>query len=98
MEPTETLEKIAYVLEEQNAESYKVRAFRNAAETIRDIPVSELEQMAGTGRLSRLPGVGDTTAKVIKESLGGDEPEYLRSVLAELPPPLKGRRRSCASA
>ena len=46
--------------------------------------------MAGTGRLSKLPGVGDTTAKVIKESLGGAEPEYLKNVLAELPPPLKG--------
>jgi putative hydrolase len=90
MEPTETLERIAYALEEQNAESYKVRAFRNAADTIRGIPVPELEQMAGTGRLSKLSGVGDTTAKVIKESLGGAEPEYLKNVLAELPRPLEG--------
>jgi putative hydrolase len=90
MEPTETLERIAYVLEEENAESYKVKAFRNAAQTIREIPVSELERLALSGRLSKLPGVGDTTAKVIKESLGGEEPEYLTNALAELPPPLKG--------
>ena len=90
MGPTETLEQIAYVLEEQNAESYKVKAFRHAAETIRPIPVAELEQLAGTGRLSKLPGVGDTTARVIKEALQGEEPEYLRNVVAELPPPLKG--------
>jgi putative hydrolase len=90
MGPTETLERIAYVLEEQNAETYKVRAFRKAADAIREIPDDRLEQLVRSGGLSKLPGVGDTTARVIKESLDGSEPEYLRNAVADLPPALEG--------
>jgi putative hydrolase len=88
--PAQTLERIAYVLEEQNAESYKVRAFRNAAGVIKELSPEEVERLARSGGLSKLSGVGDTTARVVKESLDGGEPEYLTKILAELPPALKG--------
>ena len=42
--PVEALERIAYLLEAQRAETYKVRAFRNAADVIRGIDPAELEK------------------------------------------------------
>jgi putative hydrolase len=90
MGPVEALEEIAYLLETSRAETYKVRAFRNAADVIRGIELSELESLSKAGRLSSLSGVGDTTARVITEALQGEEPKYLTQLLLEVPPALEG--------
>ena len=87
MGPVEALERIAYLLETSRAETYKVRAFRNAADVIRGIDPAEVERLAGAGRLSSLSGVGDTTAKVIAEALQGKEPAYLTQLLRVAPAP-----------
>jgi putative hydrolase len=90
VEPVDALERIAYLLEEQRADGYKVQAFRKAADAIREIPLDELEGLARVHRLAKLAGVGDTTARVIEEALGGGEPSYLANLLTEVPPPLSG--------
>jgi putative hydrolase len=38
--------------------------------------------LAASGELRRLRGVGDVTARCVAESLAGEEPEYLRKLLA----------------
>ena len=68
------LRRIAYLLERDGAESYKVRAFRNAAAAIAGLPVDDLAAMA-PARLQAIPGVGKTSAQVIAEALGGETPE-----------------------
>ena len=78
----EALRRIAYLLERQLAESYKVRAFRNAAAAIDGLDDAELRRLAGAGRLTSLTGVGPTTARVIAEALAGHVPAYLRELEA----------------
>jgi len=80
VDPAEALRRVAYLLERDRAETYKVRAFRKAAATVDETPPEHLEQLAKTGRLKDLDGVGDTTARVIAEAIAGGEPSYLREL------------------
>jgi putative hydrolase len=79
VDPTTALRRIAYLLERDNAESYKVRAFRNAAAAIDEMTVGELAAMAAA-RLQKIPGVGKTSAQVITEAAAGATPEYLHKL------------------
>jgi putative hydrolase len=74
VDPADALRRIAYLLERDNAETYKVRAFRHAAAAIAELPVDELTAMA-PARLQRIPGVGKTSAQVITEAAAGTTPE-----------------------
>ena len=89
MEPTEALRRIAYLLERDGAESYKVRAFRKAAAAIADLPAGELAAMA-PARLQRIPDVGRTSAQVISEAVAGEVPAYLARLEATAPVDLSG--------
>jgi len=77
LQPAEALRRVAYLLERERADTYKVRAFRRAAATVDGTSVEELEELALARRLTDLDGVGDTTARVITEALAGETPPYL---------------------
>lgn len=89
MEPAEALRRIAYLLEREQAEGYKVRAFRTAAAAVESAGHDRLERLARSGRLTDLEGVGKTTALVIAEAVAGKVPKYLEELQSAVagPPP-----------
>ena len=88
MGPAAALRRIAYLLEREGAETYKVRAFRQAAIAVDELGPGRLELLASTGRLKDIPSIGDTTARVIAEALAGSTPSYLAQLEAVEPTPL----------
>ena len=64
----ERLEEIAELLEAQNANPYRVRSYRVAAETIRNLPeeVDSLMEASGQEGLLALPGIGSSLARSIE--------------------------------
>lgn len=86
MNPAEALDRVATLLERERAATYKVQAFRRAAETVRKTPEKKLQTLAAAGRLQDLSGVGSSTAGVIAQALAGEEPEYLARLEANAEP------------
>jgi putative hydrolase len=77
LSPVAALERIAYLLERGREPTYRVRAFRNAADLVRGLPDDELAGHVERGTLDSLPGIGPATARVIAEAYAGERPAYL---------------------
>lgn len=65
------LEEVAQLLEDQGANSFRVAAYNRAAATIRalDRPLEEIVRAEGLAGLDKLPGVGETIARLIHQML-----------------------------
>ena len=79
------MRQIAFELERGGAPTYRVRAFRRAAQVVGDLAPGELERRLKAGTLEALPGIGATTAQVIAEAAAGQQPGYLTRLLSEQP-------------
>jgi putative hydrolase len=90
VDPVTALRRIAYLLEAEGAGTYKVRAFRNAATTLAELAPAQVEELSRSGRLTSLPGIGDSTATAVKEALAGQEPAYLTELGLRADPPPTG--------
>src|ERR1700759_5314835 len=81
-DPVADLRRIAFYLERANEATFRVKAFRSAANAVAALGEQELTARAAAGTLAELTGIGDVTARCITESLAGEEPVYLRRVIS----------------
>jgi putative hydrolase len=82
------LRRIAFLLERTMSETYKVKAFRNAAAAVLRLPPGEVEQRVAEGTLQELPGIGRATGAVVAEAVRGEVPGYLAELERRAATPL----------
>lgn len=77
MDAARALNEIAFWLERELAPTFKVKAFRKAADAIAALSRDELAARASDGRLQKMKGIGDRSHQVIQQALDGAVPDYL---------------------
>ncbi|MGB3763518.1 MAG: PHP domain-containing protein, partial [Ornithinimicrobium sp.] len=80
MEPVDALRRIAFLLERSRASTYRVKAYREAANTLLEIPEERVRELVSTGSLKSISGIGSSTAEVIEQAVGGQVPDKLRDL------------------
>jgi putative hydrolase len=80
MDAVAALNEIAFWLERELAPSFKVQAFRKAADTSAGIDPEDLAVRLRDGRLKRTKGIGDRTFEVIRQAVDGEVPGYLEKL------------------
>jgi putative hydrolase len=78
------LRRIAFLLERSLQSSYRVKAFRGAAGALAVLPDERVAQARATGKLTAVKGIGESTARVIEESMSGRVPGYLARLETEV--------------
>lgn len=80
----ETLEAIASLLELQDENPFKVRAYRNAARALESRP-EEIRVLVDEDRLGDVPGVGEAIREKVTELVRSGRLEYFESLRASVP-------------
>ena len=77
MTPEAALLRVIHCLDRSRASGFKTKAFVRALDVVRTTDSAELARRAANATLTDLDGIGDSTSRVIAESLAGDVPQYL---------------------
>jgi putative hydrolase len=81
--PVEALQRIVHCLDRAHVGGFKTKAWVRALDVVQTTDPAELEERARNGTLTELPGIGDSTARVIREAIEGKVPGYLTKLEAE---------------
>jgi putative hydrolase len=84
----QALSEIAYWLERERAETYRVQAYRKAAWTLRGLPAEEVAERVKSRTLTDLPGVGPKTSAIVMAAAAGEVPTLLAELRARGRAPL----------
>ena len=80
-----TLEEIAVLLELTGVNPFKVRAYENAARAVDGLS-EDLGQVVSEGRLTEVPGIGDSTGANIAELWKTGRMKFYEDLAASVPP------------
>ncbi|MGA2110695.1 MAG: DNA polymerase/3'-5' exonuclease PolX [Anaerolineales bacterium] len=86
-EVAEKFDELADLLAIQGESSFRVNAYRRAAETIRGLG-RDLGEITQAGELQKIPGVGQAIAEKIEQLLATGKMQALERVRKEVPPGL----------
>ena len=86
--PVAALRRIAFLLERGREETVRVKAYRNAAAAILPLGDDAVREAVENGTLTKVPGVGSSTAKAITSAVRGEAPERLVALEEEHGGPL----------
>jgi DNA polymerase (family 10) len=81
-------EEIADLLEIDGANAFRVRAYREAARTIHQLPGSLVDKVEAGDDLTKLDGIGEDLAGKIQEIVETGELEQLKALHRRVPPDL----------
>jgi len=88
VDPLTALRQIAFRLERTRASTYRVQAFRTAADVVARMDPKILKARTQAGALHAITGIGEVTGTAITEAVRGEVPTYLRRLEAEQTDPL----------
>ncbi len=90
MNPVEALRDIGFLLERVRSETHRVKAYRNAADTVARLSEDERHDHQARRSWSSVPGIGPKTALVITQAMAGEVPELLQRLREEKRPLTEG--------
>ena len=76
------MRRVGFLLERAREPSYRVKAYRAAADVLAALPEKELADRMRAGTPPELSGIGPKTAAVAMEARDGAVPEYLEKLEA----------------
>jgi putative hydrolase len=80
VDASDALNEIAFWLERERAQAFKVQAFRKASAALGGLSSDDVASQARSGRLKNRKGIGSTSYTVIQQAVAGDVPDYLQKV------------------
>ena len=86
VDPVVALRRIAFLLERQQEATYRIQAYRKAANALAALDPDDVRRRAAAGTLTSLPDVGPKTAAVATEALAEGVPAYLERLESEVAP------------
>jgi putative hydrolase len=90
MNPVEALREIGFLLERSRADTYRVRAYRAAADVMSRLSEEERQDHQEQKTWGKVQGVGPKTAVVISQAMAGQVPDYLQRLRDEKLPLVDG--------
>ncbi len=81
----DALREVGFWLERARADTYRVQAYRKAADALAGLEPDEVDALADADAWTSVPGLGPKTATVIRQALAGDEVAEIARLTSDEP-------------